>query len=62
VLNAVGLGIALSCLWTSHYLLGLDSPLADNISANVIGLFLGTTFRFWSYRRWVFREHPALAD
>ena len=34
--------------------LGLDSVLADNISANVIGLGLGTVFRFWSYRKWVF--------
>ncbi|MSW42688.1 MAG: GtrA family protein, partial [Actinobacteria bacterium] len=32
------------------------SPLADNVSANVIGLGLGTIFRFWSYRRWVFPE------
>jgi hypothetical protein len=46
------------CLWISHYLLGLDSALADNISANVIGLGLGTLFRFWSYRRWVFPELP----
>ena len=32
----------------------LTSPLADNIAANVIGLGLGTMFRFWSYRRFVF--------
>jgi putative flippase GtrA len=48
------MGIALVCLWFSHYILGFTSPLADNISANVIGLGLGTIFRFWSYRRWVF--------
>ena len=42
----------------SHYLLGLDSALADNISANVVGLVLGTLFRFWSYRKWVFPEVP----
>ena len=53
-LNGVGLLIALTCLGTSHYLLGLTSPLADNISANGIGLVLGTAFRFWSYRKWVF--------
>jgi putative flippase GtrA len=52
--NAVGLGVALSCLGISHYLLGFTSRLADNIAANVIGLGLGTIFRFWSYRRWVF--------
>ncbi len=58
LLNGVGLGIALLCLWLSHYVLGLTSPLADNISANVIGLGLGTLFRFWSYRRWVFKAMP----
>lgn len=52
--NGVGLVIALSCLGFSRYVLGLEGPLPDNIAANVIGLGLATTFRFWSYRRWVF--------
>ncbi|MDQ1628753.1 MAG: hypothetical protein QOI54_2497 [Actinomycetota bacterium] len=56
VLNAVGLAIALTCLAVSHYVLGFTSRLSDNISANVVGLALGTTFRFWSYRRFVFPE------
>jgi putative flippase GtrA len=56
VLNGVGLAISVGCLWLSHYALGFTSPVADNISANVIGLGLGTLFRFWSYRRWVFPE------
>jgi putative flippase GtrA len=67
LLNAVGLGIALTCLGISRYVLGLSGPLADNLAANVIGLALGTLFRFWSYRRWVFpdptgrpAEQPAL--
>ena len=54
VFNAVGLAIALACLAFSHYVLDLRSPLADNISANGIGLVLGTLFRFWAYRRYVF--------
>ena len=54
VFNAVGMIISLSCLWVSHYLLGFDSALADNISANIIGLVLGTIFRFWGYHNWVF--------
>lgn len=58
VLNGIALLITLSVLWFSHYALGLTSPLADNISANVIGLGLGTLFRFWSYRKWVFPEVP----
>ena len=62
VLNGVGMAISVSCLWISHYLLGFTSALADNISANVIGLGLGTLFRFWSYRRWVFPEDAEAAD
>lgn len=54
VMCTIGLFIALSCLWVSHYLLGFTSPLADNIAANVVGLVLGTTFRFWAYKRFVF--------
>jgi putative flippase GtrA len=56
VLNGIGLLISLFCLWVSHYLLGFTSTLADNIAANVVGLGLGTAFRFWSYRRFVFPE------
>jgi putative flippase GtrA len=62
VLNGVGLAISVGCLWFSHYALGLTSPLADNISANVVGIALGTMFRFWSYRRWVFPEDTEAAD
>ncbi len=56
VLNAVGLAISVGCLALSHYVLDLRSPLADNISANIVGLGLAALFRFWSYRRWVFPE------
>jgi len=61
LLNAVGLVIGLSCLAISHYGLGqiwpaLQSPLADNISGQLVGTALGTLFRFWSYRRFVFPE------
>ncbi|WP_231595147.1 GtrA family protein [Salinibacterium sp. SWN1162] len=51
-----GIAIGLSCLVVSHYVLGYTSLLADNISSNVIGLALGTIFRFWGYRTWVFAE------
>ena len=61
VLNAIGLGIALTCLYVSHYVLGFESALADNLAANGVGLVLGTTFRFWSYRRFVWTA-PAEVD
>jgi len=46
--------IALGCLWISHYALGYTSLLADNVATNVVGLALGTAFRFALYRWWVF--------
>ncbi|MEO8107121.1 MAG: GtrA family protein [Actinomycetes bacterium] len=58
-LNAIGLAITLVPLALSRYVFGLESALADNISANVIGVGMGTLFRFWSYRRWVF---PAVQE
>jgi putative flippase GtrA len=56
VMNVGGIVIAVSCLTISHDLLGFTSALADNISGNVIGIGLGTLFRFWTYRRFVFTE------
>jgi putative flippase GtrA len=52
--SLVGMAIGLGCLWVSHYVLGFTSVLADNISANVVGLALGAVFRFTLYRYWVF--------
>ena len=57
--NAAALLISWACLFTTHYLLGFDSQLADNISGNVIAVGLGTLFRFWVYRTWVFPEEDA---
>ena len=54
--SVLGMGVGLACLWVSHYLLGLGTVLADNISSNVIGLLLGSAVRFTLYRHWVY--HP----
>lgn len=62
LLNGMGMLIAVGCLAFSHYVLDLRSPLADNISANVVGLVLGMVFRFWSYRTFVFKRHPERLD
>ncbi|WP_229783649.1 GtrA family protein [Pilimelia anulata] len=68
LLNTVGLAIALAVLAASHYGLGALWPafrtdLADLVAANVVGTALGTLFRFWSYRRFVFltAETPQVA-
>ena len=52
----------MACLALSHYGLGAIWPavfqtrLADNIASYIVGTGLGTLFRFWSYRRFVFVE------
>ncbi|BDI21601.1 GtrA family protein [Herbiconiux sp. L3-i23] len=56
VVSLAGMGVGLLCLWVSHYVLGLTSLLADNISSNVVGLLLGSLLRFALYRHWVY--HP----
>lgn len=58
LVNAGGLLIAMACLWFSHYVLGLRSALADNISANVIGVGLGNIFRYLMYRSVIYRVTP----
>ena len=59
IVSLGGMVIALGCLWVSHHLLGFTSLVADNISTNVVGLALGTAFRFVLYRYWVFGHHRA---
>ena len=54
VVSLGGALIALGCLWVSHYVLGYTSVIADNLATNVVGLALGTAFRFALYRWWVF--------
>jgi putative flippase GtrA len=57
VINGIALIFNVACLAVSRYVLGFESALADNIAANVIGVGLGTLFRFWSYRTIVFKRH-----
>lgn len=54
VMNLIGILISVTCLAISHDLLGFTSALADNISGNILGIGLGTLFRFWAYRTFVF--------
>jgi len=53
VLNGVGLLIQLLCIGFTHYTLKLDDQFSYN-AALVFGIGLGTLFRFWSYKKWVF--------
>ena len=56
LINGIALVFGVLCLAFSRYVLGLESVLADNISANVIGVGVGTLFRFWTYRTVVFKR------
>jgi putative flippase GtrA len=62
VVTGIGSLIALMSLWLSHYALGHASIMADNISANVVGQILGTSFRFFAHKRWVFPNTEILTD
>jgi putative flippase GtrA len=56
LMNGIAMVIAVLCLAVSHDVLGFTSHIADNISGNVIGIGLGTLFRFWAYRTFVFTQ------
>jgi putative flippase GtrA len=55
VLNVVGLLIAEAVIGLVTYIMGLRGPLEYN-AASFIGTGLGTIFRFWAYRKWVFLD------
>src|SRR5215472_7815825 len=62
-LNGVGLFIAEAVIAITAYAFGSRDQIAYNL-ASVIGTGLGTIFRFWAYRKWVFlapAADPALA-
>lgn len=54
LVNGIAMAAAVGTLAFSHYVMDLTSPLADNISANVVGIALGTTIRYLAYRHLVF--------
>jgi putative flippase GtrA len=55
--NGVALLIQAACVGVSHHFLGQESLVAENV-AKLVGIALGTLFRFWAYRRFVFSEEP----
>jgi putative flippase GtrA len=58
VLNGVGLLIYYGCIGLLD-LAGLGHSVAWYNVALVIGTGLGTLFRFWSYRKWIWLASPA---
>lgn len=61
-ISVVSLVIPVICLWISRNVLGYETALADNISANVVGLFLGFVARFFAFRRFVFQSRAATTE
>ena len=54
VLNGIGFVITEAVLWSAH-LAGFDGGWVSN-GALLLGIGLATIFRYWGYKRWVFRE------
>jgi putative flippase GtrA len=65
VLNGVGLLIYYLCIWLFKDVAGLKGSLWYNFEL-VLGTGLGTLFRFWSYRKWVWvavdAPEPSVAE
>ncbi len=51
--NALAMGVQVGIVALTHYVIGLQSVTADN-AAKFSGIVLGTLFRFWAYRTFVF--------
>ncbi|RRR97570.1 GtrA family protein [Glycomyces terrestris] len=59
--NGIGLLIALACIWANAGLAQVwpqyfDNAIAVNLAANVFGVGLGSVFRFFAYRTWIFNS------
>jgi len=57
-INLASFVIPIACLYVTRSVFGWDSVYADNISGNVVGAVLGSIFRFWAFRRFVFTKTP----
>ncbi|GAA1735019.1 GtrA family protein [Nonomuraea sp. AD125B] len=55
LLNGIALLFGILTIGFTTYTLGLTDTLSVNIS-NIVGVGLGTLFRYWSYKKWVFLE------
>lgn len=57
VFNVAAIALQLGCLAFSRYVLGLSSPLADNISGTFVGQAVAVVFRYWAYDKFVFTDN-----
>ena len=61
MLNAVGVLIQQACIELAKHEFGRNDKVTVN-AAFLVGVVLATLFRFWSYRKWVWRLAPAGAE
>lgn len=54
VINLAAMVLPVGCLFLSRHVLGLESALADNVSANGVGMVLASGARFYLFKRFVF--------
>ena len=59
LLSVVAAGLQLLCLTITHYGFGWTSPLADNLSGNVVGMAVAMVFRFLTFRALVFPDRSS---
>ena len=59
LLSVIAAGLQLLCLAITHHGLGWTSPLADNLSGNVVGMAIAMVFRFVTFRTLVFPDRSA---
>ena len=61
LLNGVGVLIQQACIEVAKYEFGRNDKVTVN-AAFLVGVMLATMFRFWSYRKWVWRLAPPGAE
>ncbi|MFI9269129.1 GtrA family protein [Kitasatospora sp. NPDC052896] len=61
IFSGIGMLIENGTVWFTTYPLHLTGGLAYNVS-KAVGTGLGTIFRFFSYRTWVFKALPELTE
>jgi putative flippase GtrA len=57
IVNFASFVIPMGCLWVTRNVFDWSSVIADNLAANVVGALLAMLFRFWAFRRFVFKRH-----
>ncbi|MDT8909484.1 GtrA family protein [Amycolatopsis sp. PS_44_ISF1] len=67
LLSGIALGLNALPQWISRYVLDLQEPqlsllgqeVADFVSGMILGTLLGTLFRWWAFKKWVFPTEGA---